>query len=55
MGRITVAEWKNIPSGQKVRSGFGYELTAPNEEGIYTLYELTDNRNNHCGWQWEKQ
>lgn len=51
---ITVDCWKGIPAGETVPSGFTYDLTAPDEEGTYTLYELVDEANIHRGWHWEK-
>lgn len=55
MYKVTVDYWKNIPAGEKVFSGFGYELTAPAEEGTYTLYERVNPDNTHAGWEWVKQ
>lgn len=57
MKRITVPAWQNIPAGGKVPSGYSCPatLTAPAEQGTYTLYELADDSNLHCGWQWERQ
>lgn len=57
MTRITVDEWSHIPAGTKVASGYsnGY-CTAPQEEGLYTLYELVhEDSNTHAGWEWEKE
>lgn len=55
MYRITVDTWRNINAGQSVPSGYSYDLTAPSEEGTYTLYELVDEDHTHAGWQWEKE
>lgn len=52
---ITVDRWQNIPAGGSVPTGFGdEEITAPNGNGTYTLYELADENNQHCGWKWVK-
>ena len=53
--KITVDEWKNIPAGTSVDDGFGGFQTAPDEEGLFTLFELVDCSNIHAGWQWERQ
>lgn len=55
MRRITVEDWQHIKAGESVPSGFDYDLTAPKEEGTYTLYELADENNCHVGWEWEKE
>lgn len=57
MKKITVDAWQNIPAGGEVPSGYSRPatLTAPAEQGTYTLYELADDNNLHCGWQWERQ
>ena len=55
MRYITVDEWKHIPAGQTVPSGYSYDMTAPAEEGTYTLYEIADESNVHQGWKWEKE
>lgn len=52
---ITVDEWKHIPAKCTVDSGYSYSLTAPSEEGYYTLYEQADHNNIHVGWRWEKE
>ena len=54
-GRTTVDEWMHIPSGMTVDDGFDGYMTAPEEPGLYTLYELFDDRNQHCGWEWEAE
>lgn len=55
MYRITVNTWMNISAGQSVPSGYDYDLTAPSNEGMYTLYEIVDENHCHVGWQWEKE
>ena len=57
MKKITVDAWQNIPAGGEVPSGYSCPetLTAPAEPGVYTLYELADDSNIHCGWRWERQ
>lgn len=52
--RITVPQWQNVPAGAEVESGFHYTMKAPDAPGTYTLYELTDRKNCHRGWEWEK-
>lgn len=52
---VAVDEWKHVPAKGTVDSGFGYSLTAPSDEGFYTLYEQYDCDNNHLGWRWEKE
>ena len=51
----TCEEWQHIPAGTKVDDGFGGYLTAPEEEGFYTLYEVASYRNTHQGFEWEKE
>ncbi len=48
--------YQHIKAGETVENGFpnGY-CTAPKSEGLYTLYELADDSNNHMGWKWEKE
>ena len=57
MRRITVDEWKHVPAGESVWNGFAVNGTcvAPNEPGLYTLYELAGDDNIHLGWEWEKE
>ncbi len=56
MREITCDYWKHIKAGESVATGFGNdEITAPAEEGFYTLYELADSHNTHQGWKWEKE
>lgn len=56
MKRITVEEWRHIPSGTTVPNGYsnGY-CTAPSEPGFYTLYEVADDNNIHVGWEWIRE
>lgn len=51
--RITVDEWRHVPSGERVEDGFGGLKMAPLGGGLYTLYELADEANIHRGWEWE--
>ena len=54
--KITCDEWKHVKANERVATGFGdAEITAPAEEGYYTLYEIADNNNIHRGWKWEKE
>lgn len=46
--------YMNVPSGTAVESGSG-EKTAPDTEGLYSLYEFADENHNHSGWKWELQ
>lgn len=58
MIRNTTEEWKHIPAGKSVRTGFSGDMatvTAPEEEGHYTLYEIGTDQNYHVGWQWVKE
>lgn len=52
---ITVEEWMEVPAGTVVETGYpGKRLTAPKEEGLWTLYEIADENNCHVGWEWHK-
>ena len=53
MRRITLDIWSHVPAGKQVESGYNYKLTAPNEAGFYTLYQIVDDRNCYQGWEWE--
>ena len=56
MRKITCDEWKHVKANERVATGFGDdEITAPAEEGCYTLYEIADNNNIHRGWKWERE
>lgn len=52
---ITVDYWRNIPSGESVCDGYNGEKTAPLGGGFYTLYEIADENNTHCGWRWVRE
>ena len=55
--RVTCQYWQGIPAGETVETGFlagVTELTAPAEEGTYTLYEVADSSNCHLGFEWVK-
>ena len=54
MIKHTVQE--HVNSGETIPNGYscGY-MTAPKEQGLYTLYELADEHNCHQGWKWEKE
>lgn len=56
MKRITVEEWRHIPSGTTIPNGYsnGY-CTAPAEPVFYTLYEVADDNNIHVGWEWIRE
>jgi len=55
--KVTCELWRHVPAGTSVPSGFGSggDMTAPEEPGLYTLYELADDDNCHQGWQWERE
>lgn len=54
--RITLNCWKHIPAGETVWNGYPDSyMTAPEESGTYTLYQLVDDNNCHAGWKWEKE
>lgn len=56
MERITIEQWKHIPTGTKVWNGYpGGYCTVPKEPGFYTLYQLVTTHNTHGGWEWEKE
>lgn len=56
MREITCDYWKHIKAGHSVATGYGNdEITAPEEDGFYTLYQLADDDNNHAGWKWEME
>lgn len=52
--KIVIA--KHVGAGETVENGYsnGY-CTAPQTEGVYTLYELADEHNCHIGWKWERE
>jgi len=54
---ITCEQWKHVPAGTEVKTGFNNRvLTAPNEPGFYTLYRsYYVNSKAHDGWRWEKE
>lgn len=56
ISKITVDEWEHIPAGTTIANGYsnGY-CTAPQEPGLYTLYQLVDQFNCHRAWKWEKE
>jgi hypothetical protein len=55
MRKVTCDYWKHVKAGDSVATGYGdADITAPSEPGTYTLYELADNNNCHCGWEWRK-
>lgn len=52
---ITVEEWQELKPGTVVETGYaGKTLTAPKEEGLWTLYEIASESNIHLGWKWVK-
>ena len=57
MHRITLECWQHINAGETVGNGFAVDgyCTAPQEPGMYTLYELVLDGNIHAGWEWEKE
>lgn len=57
MHKITLDCWRHINAGETVDNGFAVNgtCTAPQEPGLYTLYELVSNHNTHLGWEWEKE
>lgn len=57
MTRVTLDCWKHIGAGESVWNGFAVNgtCTAPEEPGLYTLYELVADGNIHAGWEWEKE
>lgn len=45
-----------VREGETISNGYsGGYLTAPEEPGEYTLYEIADDKNCHVGWKWEKE
>ena len=55
MREITVEEWQELKPGTVVETGYaGKTLTAPKEEGLWTLYEIASESNTHLGWKWVK-
>ena len=52
---ITCEEWLHIPAGRKIDDGYGNYISAPKEEGFYTLYQIVDYRNSHVGFEWVKE
>ena len=52
---FTCEEWQHIPAGTRIDDGFGGYLTAPEEEGFYTLYSRVSYKNTHQGFEWEKE
>lgn len=42
---------KNIPAGEALWTDFG-KITAPIEQGTYTLYQHANEHNNFMGWEW---
>ena len=56
MRKVTCDYWKHVKAGDSVATGYSdADITAPAEEGYYTLYELADQHNRHAGWKWEKE
>lgn len=55
--KVTCSIWRHVPAGTSVPNGFGSgsDMTAPEEPGLYTLYELADEDNCHQGWQWDRE
>ena len=53
MHRITLDCWQHINAGETVENGFAVDgyCTAPQEPGMYTLYELVTDGNIHAGWK----
>lgn len=52
---ITRDEWQEVYSGTVVETGYsGKTLTAPKEEGLWSLYEIVSEENIHLGWKWIK-
>lgn len=51
MTRVTLDCWKHIGAGESVWNGFAVNgtCTAPEEPGLYTLYELVADGNIHAG------
>lgn len=50
---------KHIPAGSKVWNGFFRAekriCQAPEEPGMYSLYQLHNDKEGHTGWQWVKE
>ena len=45
-----------VPAGQEINTGFsGDYMTAPAEEGTYSLYEVADEHNVHVRFFWQKE
>lgn len=55
---MTIERWKiwgNVPAESVVPDGFR-ERKAPEEPGLYSLFELVDvDENTHQGFVWERQ
>lgn len=51
---MKILTYINVPAGSEIETGAG-KKTAPTSEGLYSLYELADERHNHSGWKWELQ
>lgn len=52
--KVTVDEWRHIPSGHSVSDGYNGHKTAPTDPvGLYTLYQIVyEDNNTHAGWEW---
>ena len=47
---------QNVAPGARVWTGYTDQyLTAPKEEGSYTLYEVADEANMHLRFEWKKE
>ena len=46
---------KHVAAGTEVENGYGRYMTAPQEQGTYTLFEVANDDNTHYGWRWEKE
>ena len=46
----------NVPEGKSVNTGYNSEtITAPDENGLYTLTETLDEDGCHKSYEWQKQ
>ena len=45
-----------VPAGKEIETGFsGWYMTAPAEEGVYSLFEVADENNTHVKFFWQKE
>ena len=45
-----------VPAGKEINTGYsGWNMTAPAEDGTYSLYETADERNCHVKFFWQKE